>query len=472
MTFHLAKGREQFFSGCVINKYQFVPRATKNKSGNHKLDKRQACFYCKKLVLKIGRHLQECHKKEVEIQKIAAFKERKNKKYLKELDKLKCLGNFNHNIKVLSDVQPSSHLIVAKRPTKLRPASEFTPCPHCYAFYVCDELWRHILRCPIYLEGGKDVKSDRLSVLASSRLILEGAIIQNKGFGRRFSDLRSQVLINARKDTYYDLMISDELIMMFGTILLKKLGPGKRRDIIQRMRQIARLLAVLNERSGQENMELSCFISPDNYDKVVNATEELCGLNLSLDGRRMFERPSLALRLGHLLNKLSNVKVGIALRSKDPVSKEEAEDFRSLHKAEWTDTISSNALNCLRRKKDHEVCVLPLTQDLLKLKDHMKLEIKNLCVELQECPCYKVWRKLAQYIMTRLILFNKRRGGEVSRLLLKTYLSKPDWNENINQELVSSLNPLEKELLKRFVISLDIFSIQISNYPTHTCYIV
>lgn len=248
-----------FFSEASPDR--FVDRASKNMNGKHKLDKKQACYYCHKTLLKIGRHLQECHKKEMEVQKIAALKERKNPTYLTELEKLKCLGNFNHNIKVLATDQPSCHLIVAKRPTKLRLARDFTPCPHCYGFYVVDELWRHILRCPVYIEASERgiTENNRSSVIASSRLVLEGAVLQSRGVGRRFVYLKSKVLVNARMDSLYNIFVSDELIMGFGSVLLKKLGPGRGHDITQRMRQLARLLITLNERSGNRS-SVSTFL--------------------------------------------------------------------------------------------------------------------------------------------------------------------------------------------------------------------
>jgi hypothetical protein len=128
--------------------------------------------------------------------------------------------------------------------------------------------------------------------------------------------------------------VTDELILSFGTILLRKLGPGRANDITQRMCQLERLVIVLNERSGKGPVELNSYIAQNNFDEVIKATEELCGLYISKDRRRTFQSPSLALRLGHLLNKVTDVKLGVSMRTKDNVSRSESEDFRSLMKAE------------------------------------------------------------------------------------------------------------------------------------------
>jgi hypothetical protein len=113
--------------------------------------------------------------------------------------------------------------------------------------------------------------------------ILYSLIYFNKGIGDRFVDLKSKILANARMDYVYNAVVTDELIMSFGTILLRKLGSGPANDITQRMRQLPRLVIVLNERSGKGPVELNSYICPNNFDEVIKATEELCGLYPKMD---------------------------------------------------------------------------------------------------------------------------------------------------------------------------------------------
>ncbi|KAK3794055.1 hypothetical protein RRG08_011835 [Elysia crispata] len=129
--------------------------------------------------------------------------------------------------------------------------------------------------------------------------------------------------------------------------------------------------------------------------------------------------------LGHLLIKIGNVKRGWALRCQNEADRLAAETFLSLVKSEWTDTVSSCALNTLKRRKDQSVQILPLTENLVKVKRHMLKEMTMKTRDLLPSPEITTWRKLAQVMTSRLILFNKRRGGEVSRLLLKSYQDRP-----------------------------------------------
>ena len=182
---------------------------------------------------------------------------------------------------------------------------------------------------------------------------------------------------------------------------------------------------------------------------VIKGTEEICGVMHTEDGRRTFKTPSLAVRLGHLLIKIGNVKRGWALQCQNEANRLASETFLSLVKSEWTDTVSSCALNTLKRRKDQSVQILPLTEDLVKVKRHMLKEMTMKTQDLLSSPEYTTWRKLAQVTMSKLILFNKRRGGEVSRLLRKSYQDRPKWEEGINKEILDSPQGLELALIKR-----------------------
>lgn len=216
------------------------------------------------------------------------------------------------------------------------------------------------------------------------------------------------------------------------------------------MRQLARLLNTINA-GLPDSLVFKDYLNAEHFDSVVHATEELCGVLVTADGYRAFGTPSLALRLGHLLVKLADVRNGRCLREKDRIGKEDAEDFLTLHKSEWTDAIPCNARRTLKRKKDQQVNFLPLTDDLLKVRNFMLQEMKTPSDTVVSYTTYRTWRRLARVLMSRLILFNKRRGGEVSKLLLSTYVDRPDWKgaTTVNAEIMAALQPLEVKLLDR-----------------------
>ena len=146
------------------------------------------------------------------------------------------------------------------------------------------------------------------------------------------------------------------------------------------------------------------------------------------------------------MTKIGHIKAGLALRRQDEHEKTEAEYFLTLLKSEWTDTISSNALNTLKRNKGQKVSLLPVTADLRKLREYHTHKIQELATCIDD---YAKWRKLAVLVLSRLTIFNKRRGGEASKLLLEAYSERPDWSKSANEEILSTLQPLERKLLQR-----------------------
>ena len=53
--------------------------------------------------------------------------------------------------------------------------------------------------------------------------------------------------------------------------------------------------------------------------------------------------------------------------------------------------------------------------------------------------------------LARLVMFNKRRGGEASKMLLESYHQRPDWKQVNNPEIMASLSGFERELSRRQV---------------------
>lgn len=112
----------------------------------------------------------------------------------------------------------------------------------------------------------------------------------------------------------------------------------------------------------------------------------------------------------------------------------------------------SNALNTLTKRKINFcyllLFLLPLTSDLLKLNKFISREIEVFKVLLINNPMETLaWLRLAEATLLRAILFNKRRGGEMSRMTLLQYSNTPEWTKESTEELKNS-STSEIELAK------------------------
>ncbi|XP_070193306.1 uncharacterized protein [Littorina saxatilis] len=286
------------------------------------------------------------------------------------------------------------------------------------------------------------------NVVQQSKFFLSSACLPDC-CGLSMSD-EMHTLINAmHNDELPGVVRKDDLLVLFGETLLRKYGPIRKNDIAQRLRQLSRLLVKCRESLSNSSLSYNDVLCGKKFDACVEATDGVCGLNITDDGRREFKLPSLALRLGHLLRKLVGVKQGFCLRNDDLDGLKDAETFGKLLEAEWTDSVATIANITLKRRKDQSIQLLQVTEDLRTLREHQMKEMRLAIDSLQVTPSFSTWRKLAQLTMTRMTVFNKRRGGAVSKLLLKTYETRPDWKNQTNQEVLETLQPMEKMLLKR-----------------------
>ena len=265
---------------------------------------------------------------------------------------------------------------------------------------------------------------------------------------KKSSNMLDNVLATMRNDDITLLAKSDPLILDVGEMLVQKHGVSKASDTSQTMRELSRLVIQLRKIDGGPRAQLSNYIKPSCYDTVVNAVRELCTFEVK-DGQRSVGTPSLALKIGYALKKCVNVVVGRALRENNPAMERDASNFRRLLETDWSYAISHHSLTRLNVQKFNRVDVLPLAEDFEKLRRYIDKVISTSIVSLKRHPTLEDWSLLAQATLSRLVMFNKRRGGEASKLLVDGYQSRPNWGLANSSEIMKSLNKFERELSKR-----------------------
>lgn len=421
-----------------------------NETEHTKRDRgRSYCYFCEESFIQIPRHMERRHPDVPEVSAVTC-KPNGRERNLGFL-RLRNMGNFKHNIAVLESGCGALH--VSKRsPTKAAIAEDYLPCMHCLAFYGRDQLWRHVMKCPFNAIGektGVDASSNgRVSCCAASQLLLDGSLLQNSPHLE--PEFKAAVVDKMHRDRIRTIAAGDRLIVNFGTVLLKRLGPQRAPDIQQRMRQLGRLLHVVNSTEGlAEMLTMEKLLSGKQFDTVIEAVHRLSEISVDSTGRRVYRKPSLASKLGHSLKKCAQLKLGLAIRQCDHVMEQEANAYLYLHNADWQDNVSAISNVSAKLSKMNKVLELPDRVDLDKLKQYQLSRIQQLTRDVAHVPQYSAWRELSELALSRLTLFNKRRGGEAALLLVSQYLERPNWESTCNPEIASSLKPVERELLKR-----------------------
>lgn len=426
-----------------VEKTIIVGTVKRSADGKRIRDRKLPCFVCRSEVLWLSRHLEQRHSDNILVAQVLAKTGAERKKGFR---RLKNLGTFQHNIDVLK--KGNGHLIVARRPNDTHSIHSYLPCVQCYGFFYRYDLWRHVCPCD-GAEPSSEKNPDRSCVVVErSRALLDGALEADKTGADK--DLKKHILNRMRGDKIYDIVKSDELILKFGSALLKRVGVKGRHHISARMRLLGSLVKTLQRNLEAPGKPLATLLDGAYFDDLLKAVEELSGAKFNEHGQRVFSKPAIVMMMGSLISKCCNLKKGMAARRNDgeEMSKE-VNRFLVLYDAYWSDCMSCPASASQKDNTYNRADELPTTDDLVKLKEYTEKQLNELSEILAAEPSYKYWRALSELVLTRLLVFNKRRASQPAKLLLSQYINRPDWNQTANQELIDNLQPLEKVLMKR-----------------------
>ncbi|XP_049928186.1 uncharacterized protein LOC126407385 isoform X2 [Epinephelus moara] len=350
------------------------------------------------------------------------------------LSKIRNMGNYHHNCAVLSSGK--GQIIPKRQAIYPSAASDYLPCKFCFAMYVRTDLWRHHKHCKLQVkEDGP--KKRRVQAASAMMLPLDAAV--SRGLKR--------ILATMSYDPMSVLVKSDTLIISLGERMFLNGGEVQRReaDIKNKMRELARL--VLQARKIDKDIVfLKDLITPEKFNTVLEAVKQMNGFD---ETTNRYSVPSTALKLRSSLTHVVEILEGEAVRQQDVAIMRRAEQFQKLVDLDWTTHVSSNALKILYQKKWNSPQMLPLSKDIKKLQDHLKhLEDTNKKA-LIDRPSKRPWSELSQVTLAQLILFNRRREGEVSRMEVQTYLQRN--MQCMEDDIEESLSPFEKKLCENLI---------------------
>ncbi|KAF5274424.1 hypothetical protein FQR65_LT04340 [Abscondita terminalis] len=416
------------------------------KDGKRIRNKRYCCYLCQKIVLNLSRHLNTVHSNDTAVARILALP-KGSKQRREEFGKLMREGSFYHNCEVLQLKQ--GELILLRRPTPFEQKKytyiNYGPCPDCLGFMLKKNIAYHMKsNCSAKSKIGLKTRKP----ISESNAMLAGMFGPNLT-----SDFTYNILTRMRDDEITEICRQDQLILKFGFMMYEKYSTTQCELIRQSMRQIGRFFKEVHKVQSDIKCLSDC-LKPQHFDVAVQATKILCVTTTNLAKRVEFQTPSLALKIGHALKKCISFERGNALRAGNTKRNRELESFLSLMDMEWSIRISSNALNTLHTRKFNCTQLLPVTGDLIKLNNYLECEIKKYKAEIEKTyqPSPSCWSRFAALILSKIVVFNKRRSGETSRITLEQYSMRPLWSEQTTEESKSAMTDFEKQLAEHFAV--------------------
>lgn len=410
-----------------------VMTSKKRKDGGRIYNKKFHCLYCSKTVSKMSRHLQSMHLEVKEVNQ--AFSCPKGSKERKmQLAILLNRGNRTHNNNVIKAGQGT--VVPRRQPCQPATPREFVHCVNCEGYFKKKTLWRHMKRCQLGRKvKGLKIGTSRVQAICKYSEPVPESVSAN--FWNMIQDLRDDEITHTiRKEKY---------IHKFGEHLFNKHGHDKTKHeyIRQKMREMARLV-VQGQKDG--NLKNVCdFFIPTNFPHVITAVRNVAGID---EERGTYKTPSLALKSGHNLKKMANIVEYEAMMTGNENMVNNARVFKQLADTKWSECVSSQALRNLHEAKWNVPQLLPFADDIRKMHDYLDCQRSEQQIKLQEQPNKKNWSELAKTTLCEVIIFNRRREGEVSKMTLNAFTLRD--NASSNPEVELALSELEKKLCKHF----------------------
>lgn len=221
------------------------------------------------------------------------------------------------------------------------------------------------------------------------------------------------------------------------------------------MRELSRLLIAFRNVVQEKELSFKDMLKPKYFDAILVATRNISGFD---PVKKLYATPSLAMHLGtylkqacdelnHLILKESP---GFTCQSKEELTtwQKDIKIFKTLVSTRWNTEISSIANKDLLENRWNKPLLVPLVSDIKIFKD----QTENLARDCQEqflngTDDMETYKLMVNCTLALLILFNRRRIGDVQYLKVKDYTNE---NKSNFKDFESALTEAEKILTQKY----------------------
>ncbi len=380
----------------------------KKKKFDRRYDVKHFCPYCKKLVINFCQHISsKQHSTEPEMiqihnaKKAAGNDTGKCKNQTRLITLFRNKSDNYHNCKVIK--KKSGEMIIGRRLTK-GPFSikDYGPCPGCLEWLRLTMLRRHQQNCP----------SSTNVPLTIGDLMVQSNVISGRIECNPSTKMLAEVYPTMKSDHIGDVAKSDGLIVLLGNQwFIRNIGnPLMRRYYVSAiMRLCARLLIALRKMViPSTGIRMEDYLVPAYFQHVARAALKVANQD-DMDEENL-RAPSSALKLSYDIKRLLDIKVGVAIKTGNKQMREEADDFLTLMKIEWSTKLERELLE---ERKAEKTRPMPLPSDVKTLaafykKESEEMDLKN--------SSYDNFKRAGLIALASLVVYNRHRPGGVQAM--------------------------------------------------------
>ena len=386
--------------------------------------KKDICIFCKKEIrtAAFARHLQQMHFAEKEVAEMANLSDTITKKRAIQIIRNK--GNYVNNLMVLKD---GGHLVLVQRPKKTihlsscKDLSAYVSCNKCLGFYSRNDVYRH--RCPADPYAA-DCKVRPIAFFTHT----QEASSQMKAFEEKM-----------RKDNIGDIILKDAVLRSFIEDEITAKGMEKYSSIANKARALAVFLLSARKHYNDHNITFVKLLRTCNLDTIKSIIIKDFEYRCETTEAITMDRPASLKKLCQSLIQLTSYIERQYLKKSEFERAKEAKVLLKLYDSDLR-PMMTNATHMMKKPASGNPQALPEKQNIAQFKAYLIKQMHSLKNEGSNL------RRIKETLLAYIILFNKRRPAEVSRLTTEDWEKRGSWKTQTKGDQ-QRLSEEEKKLL-------------------------
>ncbi|XP_025830428.1 uncharacterized protein LOC112904510 [Agrilus planipennis] len=318
--------------------------------------------------------------------------------------------------------------------------SLYYPCIHCKGLYKKSYLSRHLKLCT-----SKTCKSGASGAVSKSQTLTACSLDPTNVVSRL--EVKEKVFDMMRGDDIAFVAKKDLLITYFGNSYLRKHRKEKSSyTCSNKMREFGRLLIECRKLMNDPKIDMQHLLRPVHFDTIVTAARKLSGFDPLKKG---FAAPSLAMHFGGNLKLLCDelyyliMKDTTGFRSKTnsdkAVTLKAVKNMKQLIVSRWNTEMASLANKDLHEKCWNKPLLIPLVSDIKLFREKAFEIARNAVVAfVKEIDTESDYKTLVECVLSLLIIFNRRRIGDVQYMKISDYKNEKKSKFNDFEDALSA----------------------------------
>ena len=196
----------------------------------------------------------------------------------------------------------------------------------------------------------------------------------------------------------------------------------------------------------QESKRKLQRLHPTLFEYVLSAVNDVDGFD---DETQTYRKAYNASSLGTAIRKCGEILKVEYIISQNKTMKESVEEFLIVFNVRFGIYVNKNVAETLKKRQREKRVDLPSTDDIQTLTSFLIKERNSVHSELEKEFSYSSWLRLSEVVLLYLIVYNRRRRGEMQFISMTDFENPTKLTET--DELYKELSQMEKERANNYV---------------------